>query len=160
MDVSPKQLVSVAASLVPFLENDDANRALMGSNMQRNRFRCCALNRRMSEREWRRSPPAIRARSSSPNETAWLIYVDSERIIVKADHQVDGTISREVTADIYSLVKFTRSNQNTCINQRAIVEVGERREKRPGHRRRSLHRTKASSLSDVTCCRVYVVARL
>src|SRR3712207_2076139 len=53
-------------------------------------------------------------------------YVDSERIIVKADHQVDGTISREVTADIYSLVKFKRSNQNTCINQRPIVTVGER----------------------------------
>ena len=53
-------------------------------------------------------------------------YVDSERIIVKADHNVDGTISREVTADIYSLVKFKRSNQNTCINQRPIVQVGER----------------------------------
>ena len=53
-------------------------------------------------------------------------YVDSERIIVKADHKVDGTISREVTADIYSLVKFKRSNQNTCINQRPIVQVGER----------------------------------
>src|SRR5207247_3147325 len=53
-------------------------------------------------------------------------YVDSERAIIKADHNVDGTISREVTADIYTLIKFKRSNQNTCINQRPIVHVGER----------------------------------
>lgn len=125
MDVSPKQLVSVAASLIPFLENDDANRALMGSNMQR------------------QSVPLLRAESPYVGTGMELIaardsgavviakrngvvdYVDSERIIVKADHQVDGTISREVTADIYSLVKFKRSNQNTCINQRPIVQVGE-----------------------------------
>jgi DNA-directed RNA polymerase beta subunit len=56
-------------------------------------------------------------------------YVDSERIIVKADHNVDGTISREVTADIYTLTKFKRSNQNTCINQRPIVNIGERVDK-------------------------------
>ncbi len=126
MDVSPKQLVSVAASLIPFLENDDANRALMGSNMQR------------------QSVPLLRAESpyvgtgmeqiAAHDSGAVVIakrngvvdYVDSERIIVKADHRVDGTISREVTADIYSLVKFKRSNQNTCINQRPIVQVGER----------------------------------
>ena len=126
MDVSPKQLVSVAASLIPFLENDDANRALMGSNMQR------------------QSVPLLRAESpyvgtgmeriAARDSGAVVVgkrdgivdYVDSERIIVKADHKVDGTISREVTADIYSLVKFKRSNQNTCINQRPIVQVGER----------------------------------
>ncbi|HEX8399396.1 MAG TPA: DNA-directed RNA polymerase subunit beta [Pyrinomonadaceae bacterium] len=126
MDVSPKQLVSVAASLIPFLENDDANRALMGSNMQR------------------QSVPLLRAeapfvgtgmeRVTAQDSGAVVVakrdgvvdYVDSERIIVKADHNVDGTISREVTADIYSLVKFTRSNQNTCINQRPIVQIGER----------------------------------
>ncbi|MEP6924930.1 MAG: DNA-directed RNA polymerase subunit beta [Pyrinomonadaceae bacterium] len=126
MDVSPKQLVSVAASLIPFLENDDANRALMGSNMQR------------------QSVPLLRAESpfvgtgmekvTAQDSGAVVVakrdgvvdYVDSERIIVKADHNVGGTISREVTADIYSLVKFTRSNQNTCINQRPIVNIGER----------------------------------
>ncbi len=125
MDVSPKQLVSVAASLVPFLENDDANRALMGSNMQRQSVPLLRAE----------SPfvgtgmEAIAARDSGAvviaKRNGVVDYVDSERIIVKADHQVDGTISREVTADIYSLVKFTRSNQNTCINQRAIVQVGE-----------------------------------
>ncbi len=125
LDVSPKQLVSVAASLVPFLENDDANRALMGANMQR------------------QSVPLLRAESpyvgtgmekvAAEDSGAVVVakrdgvvdYVDSERIIVKADHNVDGTISREVTADIYTLIKFKRSNQNTCINQRPIVHVGE-----------------------------------
>ncbi len=125
MDVSPKQLVSVAASLIPFLENDDANRALMGSNMQRQSVPLLRAE----------SPfvgtgmEAIAARDSGAvviaKRDGVVDFVDSERIIVKADHQVDGTISREVTADIYSLVKFTRSNQNTCINQRAIVQVGE-----------------------------------
>lgn len=126
MDVSPKQLVSVAASLVPFLENDDANRALMGANMQR---QSVPLLRAESPYVGT-GMEAVAARDSGAVVVAKrdgvVDYVDSERIIVKADHQVDGTISREVTADIYSLVKFTRSNQNTCINQRAIVEAGER----------------------------------
>ncbi len=126
MDVSPKQLVSVAASLIPFLENDDANRALMGSNMQRQsvpllRAEAPFVGTGMEAVAARDSGAVVIAKRNGVVD-----YVDSERIIVKADHQVDGTISREVTADIYSLVKFTRSNQNTCINQRAIVQVGER----------------------------------
>ncbi|HMM79630.1 MAG TPA: DNA-directed RNA polymerase subunit beta [Pyrinomonadaceae bacterium] len=126
MDVSPKQLVSVAASLIPFLENDDANRALMGSNMQRQsvpllRAESPYVGTGMEKIAARDSGAVVIAKRNGVVD-----YVDSERIIVKADHQVDGTISREVTADIYSLVKFTRSNQNTCINQRPIVAVGER----------------------------------
>jgi DNA-directed RNA polymerase subunit beta len=126
MDVSPKQLVSVAASLVPFLENDDANRALMGSNMQRQsvpllRAESPYVGTGMERIAARDSGAVVIAKRDGVVD-----YVDSERIIVKADHQVDGTISREVTADIYSLVKFKRSNQNTCINQRPIVQVGER----------------------------------
>jgi DNA-directed RNA polymerase subunit beta len=126
MDVSPKQLVSVAASLVPFLENDDANRALMGSNMQRQsvpllRAESPYVGTGMEQVAARDSGAVVIAKRDGVVD-----YVDSERIIVKADHQVDGTISREVTADIYSLVKFKRSNQNTCINQRPIVQVGER----------------------------------
>jgi DNA-directed RNA polymerase subunit beta len=125
MDVSPKQLVSVAASLIPFLENDDANRALMGSNMQRQSVPLlCAespyVGTGMEKIAARDSGAVVIARRNGVVD-----FVDSERIIVKADHQVDGTISREVTADIYSLVKFKRSNQNTCINQRPIVQVGE-----------------------------------
>jgi DNA-directed RNA polymerase subunit beta len=126
MDVSPKQLVSVAASLIPFLENDDANRALMGSNMQRQsvpllRAESPYVGTGMEKVAARDSGAVVIAKRDGVVD-----YVDSERIIVKADHNVDGTISREVTADIYSLVKFTRSNQNTCINQRPIVQVGER----------------------------------
>ncbi len=126
MDVSPKQLVSVAASLIPFLENDDANRALMGSNMQRQsvpllRADSPYVGTGMEKVAARDSGAVVIAKRDGVVD-----FVDSERIIVKADHQVDGTISREVTADIYSLVKFKRSNQNTCINQRPIVEVGER----------------------------------
>ena len=126
MDVSPKQLVSVAASLIPFLENDDANRALMGSNMQRQsvpllRAESPYVGTGMEKIAARDSGAVVIAKRDGIVD-----YVDSERIIVKADHQVDGTISREVTADIYSLVKFKRSNQNTCINQRPIAQVGER----------------------------------
>ncbi|MDQ3130500.1 MAG: DNA-directed RNA polymerase subunit beta [Acidobacteriota bacterium] len=126
MDVSPKQLVSVAASLIPFLENDDANRALMGSNMQRQsvpllRAESPYVGTGMERVAARDSGAVVIAKRDGIVD-----FVDSERIIVKADHRVDGTISREVTADIYSLVKFKRSNQNTCINQRPIVQVGER----------------------------------
>jgi DNA-directed RNA polymerase subunit beta len=126
MDVSPKQLVSVAASLIPFLENDDANRALMGSNMQRQ-----SVPLLLAEAPYvGTGMEKVAARDSGAvviaKRDGMVDYVDSERIIVKADHNVDGTISREVTADIYSLVKFKRSNQNTCINQRPIVQVGER----------------------------------
>jgi DNA-directed RNA polymerase subunit beta len=126
MDVSPKQLVSVAASLIPFLENDDANRALMGSNMQRQsvpllRAESPYVGTGMEKIAARDSGAVVIARRDGVVD-----FVDSERIIVKADHMMDGTISREVTADIYSLVKFKRSNQNTCINQRPIVGVGER----------------------------------
>jgi DNA-directed RNA polymerase subunit beta len=129
VDVSPKQLVSVAASLIPFLENDDANRALMGSNMQRQsvpllRAEAPYIGTGMEKVTARDSGAVVVARRDGVVD-----YVDSERIIVRADHNVDGTISREVTADIYSLIKFKRSNQNTCINQRPIVHVGERVEK-------------------------------
>ena len=129
VDVSPKQLVSVAASLIPFLENDDANRALMGSNMQRQsvpllRAEAPYIGTGMEKVTARDSGAVVVAKRDGVVD-----YVDSERIIVKADHNVDGTISREVTADIYTLIKFKRSNQNTCINQRPIVHVGERVEK-------------------------------
>lgn len=129
VDVSPKQLVSVAASLIPFLENDDANRALMGSNMQRQsvpllRAEAPYIGTGMEQTTARDSGAVVVARRDGVVD-----YVDSERIIIKADHNVDGTISREVTADIYTLIKFKRSNQNTCINQRPIVHVGERVER-------------------------------
>ncbi|KAF0229336.1 MAG: DNA-directed RNA polymerase subunit beta, partial [bacterium] len=129
IDVSPKQLVSVAASLIPFLENDDANRALMGSNMQRQavpllRAEAPFVGTGMERVTAQDSGAVVVTRRDGVVDS-----VDSERIIIRVDHQQDGNLSREVTADIYQLVKFKRSNQNTCINQKPIVSVGQRVQK-------------------------------
>jgi DNA-directed RNA polymerase subunit beta len=127
IDVSPKQLVSVAASLVPFLENDDANRALMGSNMQRQavpllRARAPYVGTGMEFRTAHDSGAVVVARRAGT-----LDYVDSRRIVVRAEGGDSGPeLSRDMGADIYSLTKFRRSNQNTCINQKPIVRVGQK----------------------------------
>jgi DNA-directed RNA polymerase subunit beta len=122
MDVSPNQLVSVAASLIPFLENDDANRALMGSNMQRQavpllRTEAPFVGTGMEKTVARDSGVTIVARRDGVVES-----VDSTRIVIKAD-KTSGT--RDTGVDIYNLVKYQRSNQNTCINQRPIIVVGD-----------------------------------
>ena len=127
MDVSPKQLVSVAASLIPFLENDDANRALMGSNMQRQavpllRVEAPYVGTGMERVTARDSGAVVICKRSGVVDS-----VDSERIIVRVEGNVhEGQLSREVGADIYQLTKFKRSNQNTCINQKPIVKQGQR----------------------------------
>src|SRR5205085_1752046 len=126
IDVSPKQLVSVAASLVPFLEHDDANRALMGANMQRQsvpllRAEAPIVGTGMEGVTARDSGAVILARRSGIIDS-----VDSERIIVRVEGGHEAQLSREVGSDIYSLTKFKRSNQNTCINQKPIVKKGER----------------------------------
>jgi len=127
IDVSPKQLVSVAASLIPFLENDDANRALMGSNMQRQavpllRADAPYVGTGMEYVTARDSGAVVLCKRSGVVDS-----VDSERIIVRVEGNAhEGQLSREVGADIYQLTKFKRSNQNTCINQKPIVEVGQR----------------------------------
>ena len=122
MDVSPKQLVSVAASLIPFLENDDANRALMGSNMQRQAVPLLQadaplVGTGMEETVARDSGAAIAARRAGIVD-----QVDASRIVIRATGEVDAGKSG---VDIYTLMKFQRSNQNTCINQRPLVKVGE-----------------------------------
>jgi len=126
IDVSPKQLVSVAASLIPFLENDDANRALMGSNMQRQavpliRGEAPLVGTGMERVTARDSGAVVICRRDGIVD-----QVDSERIIVRVESDHSGVLSREVGADIYSLIKFKRSNQNTCINQQPLVRVGDR----------------------------------
>jgi DNA-directed RNA polymerase subunit beta len=126
VDVSPKQLVSVAASLIPFLENDDANRALMGSNMQRQavpllRAEAPLVGTGMERVTAQDSGAVVVARRDGVVDS-----VDSERIIIRAEHGIGGTTSREINADIYQLTKFKRSNQNTCINQKPIVREGQR----------------------------------
>jgi DNA-directed RNA polymerase subunit beta len=128
IDVSPKQLVSVAASLIPFLENDDANRALMGSNMQRQavpllRADAPYVGTGMERVTARDSGAVVLCKRSGIVDS-----VDSERIIVRVEGGAahEGQLSREVGADIYTLTKFKRSNQNTCINQKPIVAMGQR----------------------------------
>ncbi|KAB0675730.1 DNA-directed RNA polymerase subunit beta [Aureimonas leprariae] len=123
MDVSPKQLVSVAAALIPFLENDDANRALMGSNMQRQavplvRAEAPFVGTGMEPIVARDSGAAIGAR-----RTGIVDQVDATRIVIRATEDVEPGKSG---VDIYRLMKFQRSNQNTCINQRPLVAVGDR----------------------------------
>src|SRR2546430_546180 len=126
VDVSPKQLVSVAASLIPFLENDDANRALMGSNMQRQAVPLIKGEAPLVGTGMER----VTARASGAvvlcKREGIVDQVDSERIIVRVESDHSGVLSREVGADIYTLIKFKRSNQNTCINQKPLVRVGDR----------------------------------
>ena len=122
MDVSPKQLVSVAAALIPFLENDDANRALMGSNMQRQavplvRAEAPFVGTGMEPIVARDSGAAIAARRAGV-----IDQVDATRIVVRATEDLETSRSG---VDIYRLMKFQRSNQNTCINQRPLVRVGD-----------------------------------
>ena len=122
MDVSPKQLVSVAAALIPFLENDDANRALMGSNMQRQavplvKAEAPIVGTGMEARVARDSGVTIVARRAGV-----IDQVDATRIVVRASEESGTDVS---PVDIYSLLKFQRSNQNTTVNQRPLVKVGD-----------------------------------
>ena len=122
IDVSPKQLVSVAAALIPFLENDDANRALMGSNMQRQavpliQAEAPLVGTGMEGVVARDSGVAIAARRAGEVE-----QVDARRIVIRATEEEDPTRSG---VDIYNLRKYQRSNQNTCVNQRPLVNVGD-----------------------------------
>ncbi|ESQ93145.1 DNA-directed RNA polymerase subunit beta [Asticcacaulis benevestitus] len=123
MDVSPKQVVSVAAALIPFLENDDANRALMGSNMQRQAVPLVKadapfVGTGMEEVVARDSGATVAAR-----RTGVVEQIDGTRIVVRATEEADAN---KPGVDIYRLSKFQRSNQNTCINQRPIVRVGDK----------------------------------
>ncbi len=123
MDVAPNQLVSIAASMIPFLENDDANRALMGSNMQRQavpllRTHAPIVGTGMEKLVARDSGVTVVARHSGI-----IDFVDATRIVVRTDNSGD---SGSPGVDIYNLIKYRRSNQNTCVNQRPIVKVGEK----------------------------------
>ena len=122
IDVSPKQLVSVAASLIPFLENDDANRALMGSNMQRQavpllRAEAPLVGTGIEEKVAIDSGAAIQAKRAGI-----IDQVDAQRIVIRATEDLE---LGDAGVDIYRLRKFQRSNQNTCINQRPLIKVGD-----------------------------------
>ncbi|MFO7581916.1 DNA-directed RNA polymerase subunit beta [Guyparkeria sp.] len=127
MDISPKQIVSVAASIIPFLEHDDANRALMGSNMQRQAVPTLKADKPLVGTGMERVVATDSGACVVAKRGGLVDRVDASRVVVrvKAEEATQG----EVGVDIYNLTKYTRSNQNTCINQRPLVKVGDRIEK-------------------------------
>jgi DNA-directed RNA polymerase subunit beta len=124
MDVAPSQIVSVAASLIPFLEHDDANRALMGSNMQRQAVPCLRPEKPLVGTGVERTAAVDSGTCVIALRGGIVDYVDAQRIVVRVND--DETVHGDVGVDIYKLTKYTRSNQNTNINQRPIVKQGER----------------------------------
>jgi DNA-directed RNA polymerase subunit beta len=127
MDVSPQQLISVAASLIPFLEHDDANRALMGSNMQRQAVPNLRPEKPLVGTGMERKVATDSGVTAVAKRGGVVDSVDASRIVVRASSQ--ETDDNDSGVDIYNLVKFTRSNQNTAINQRPLVEIGDKVEK-------------------------------
>jgi DNA-directed RNA polymerase subunit beta len=124
MDVAPSQIVSVAASLVPFLEHDDANRALMGANMQRQAVPCLRPEKPFVGTGIERTVAVDSGTAVIALRGGVVDYVDAARVVVRVNDK--ETVAGEVGVDIYNLVKYTRSNQNTNINQRPMVRVGDK----------------------------------
>lgn len=123
MDVSPQQVVSVAASLIPFLEHDDANRALMGSNMQRQAVPTLRADKPLVGTGMERHVARDSGVCVIANRGGRIDYVDASRIVIRVNE--DEMVAGEAGVDIYNLIKYTRSNQNTCINQNIIVNQGD-----------------------------------
>jgi DNA-directed RNA polymerase subunit beta len=123
MDVAPSQIVSVAASLIPFLEHDDANRALMGANMQRQAVPCLRPEKAFVGTGIERTVAVDSGTAVQALRGGVVDYVDANRIVVRVNDA--ETVAGEVGVDIYNLIKYTRSNQNTNINQRPVVKVGD-----------------------------------
>ena len=123
MDVSPRQIVSVAASLIPFLEHDDANRALMGSNMQRQAVPTIRPEKPLVGTGMERLVAVDSGVTASARRGGIVDSVDASRIVVRVHDEEH--VGDNIGVDVYNLTKFTRSNQNTCINQHPIVEVGD-----------------------------------
>ena len=127
MDVSPKQIVSVAASLIPFLEHDDANRALMGSNMQRQAVPCLRAEKPLVGTGMERKVAIDSGTTVTARRGGIIDSVDASRVVVRVHD--DETSAGEPGVDIYNFTKYTRSNQNTCINQKPLVKPGDSIEK-------------------------------
>jgi len=124
MDVSPMQTVSIAAALVPFLEHDDANRALMGANMQRQAVPTLRAQKPLVGTGIERAVARDSGVTVNARRGGEIVQIDAGRIVVKVN-EVEITDASDAGVDIYNLIKYTRSNQNTCINQRPLVEVGD-----------------------------------
>ncbi|MGO3743552.1 DNA-directed RNA polymerase subunit beta, partial [Kerstersia sp.] len=123
MDVAPSQIVSVAASLIPFLEHDDANRALMGANMQRQAVPCLRPEKPLVGTGIERTVAVDSGTTVQARRGGIVDYVDAERVVIRVNDEEN--VAGEVGVDIYNLIKYTRSNQNTNINQRPIVRRGD-----------------------------------
>jgi DNA-directed RNA polymerase subunit beta len=123
MDVAPGQIVSVAASLIPFLEHDDANRALMGANMQRQAVPCLRPEKPLVGTGIERTCAIDSGTVVAAKRGGLVDYVDAQRVVIRVN-DAEATAG-EVGVDIYNLIKYTRSNQNTNINQRPIVKIGD-----------------------------------
>ncbi|MGU2636933.1 DNA-directed RNA polymerase subunit beta [Acinetobacter baumannii] len=124
MDVSAQQVVSVAASLIPFLEHDDANRALMGSNMQRQAVPTLRADKPLVGTGMEANVARDSGVCVIANRGGVIEYVDASRIVIRVNE--DEMVAGEAGVDIYNLIKYTRSNQNTCINQNVIVNLGDK----------------------------------
>ena len=124
MDVAPGQIVSVAASLIPFLEHDDANRALMGANMQRQAVPCLRPEKALVGTGIERTVAVDSGTTVQALRGGLVDYIDAGRVVIRVNDE--EATAGEVGVDIYNLIKYTRSNQNTNINQRPIVQVGDR----------------------------------
>ncbi|TXF97886.1 DNA-directed RNA polymerase subunit beta [Massilia arenae] len=124
MDVAPGQIVSVAASLIPFLEHDDANRALMGANMQRQAVPCLRPEKAVVGTGIERTVAVDSGTTVQALRGGVVDYIDAGRVVIRVNDE--EATAGEVGVDIYNLIKYTRSNQNTNINQRPIVQVGDR----------------------------------
>ena len=123
MDVSPKQIVSIAASLIPFLEHDDANRALMGSNMQRQAVPTLLADKPLVGTGMERIVATDSGVTIVAKRGGTVDSVDASRIVIAVND--DEATMGESGVDIYNLIKYTRSNQNTCINQKPLVKIGD-----------------------------------
>ena len=123
MDVSPKQIVSVAASMIPFLEHDDANRALMGSNMQRQAVPCLRADKPLVGTGMERAVAVDSGTTVKAKRGGVIDSVDASRVVIRVND--DETEIGDPGVDIYNFTKYTRSNQNTCINQKPIVKPGD-----------------------------------
>jgi len=124
MDVAPGQIVSVAASLIPFLEHDDANRALMGANMQRQAVPCLRPEKPLVGTGIERTVAVDSGTAVQATRGGIVDYVDAQRIVIRVND--DEAQAGDVGVDIYNMIKYTRSNQNTNINQRPVVKVGDK----------------------------------
>lgn len=157
MDVSTQQVVSVGASLIPFLEHDDANRALMGANMQRQAVPTLRADKPLVGTGMERAVAVDSGVTAVAKRGGVVQYVDASRIVIKVNE--DEMYPGEAGIDIYNLTKYTRSNQNTCINQMPCVSLGEPVE-RGDVLADTIHRSGGTGAGSEYARRVHAVERL